>query len=407
MDLKYGNANNIRFSCAYLFRIKINDKYLLVKDEQGRGTFQPVGGVYKYFDDSIFSRTHAVQCTRFGNNSDLDNDLRIIVPRKYVHRFKRWYRKEVGRETPDNLYREFQEEIIERIGFLDLSAFDTIQYRYCGVNIDPSRWGEKDMQVRIADIVELIPTPQQSKVLLSLLEGESDVYHFATKEEIYNFGCTDGNLVPTISPHTIKILPEEETKLKHNRRTNKCYTCTKPVQAPAEESETWKNIEKTDTSKPFTFISYNSLHGKMVWDFCFQNNPPLENVWIDRKQVSENWQNNVKNALESSHCEKALVFISKEYLLRSTACYYETSLIVDNNVPHLVILVDVDINYIKKTIRDWTYCDVADKEKLRSFKKLFYYDDDNGHINCSFFSLNSKDLSKMWEAYSNLKKQVS
>lgn len=403
MDSKYRSANNIRFSCAYLFRIKVNDKYLLVRDEQGRGTFQPVGGVYKYFDDSFLTYTHAVQCTRFGNNSDLDCDLRIIVPRKYVNKFKRWYQKEVERETPDNLYREFEEEVIDRLGFMDLSAFDAIRYKYCGQHIESSRLGEKDMQIRIADIVELIPSPQQTKVLLAMSEHESDMYRFATKEEIYNLGCTNGNQVPTISRHTYKILPEEEAKLKRNKRTGKSYTCTKPAQEATEEQETWQNIETADTSRPFTFISYNSLHGKMVWDFCSQNNPPLDNVWIDRKQVSENWQNNVKKALESSCCERAMIFVSREYLIRSTACYYETALIVNNEIPHIIILVDVDSDYIKKTIKEWIYCDAADKDKLRSFKKLFHYDDDTGHINCSLFTLDATNLNRMWQSYSNLK----
>ena len=41
----------IRISFAYLYRIKIGNKYLLVKNERGTGKFQPVGGVYKLFDN--------------------------------------------------------------------------------------------------------------------------------------------------------------------------------------------------------------------------------------------------------------------------------------------------------------------------------------------------------------------
>lgn len=37
----------IRISSAYLYRIKVADKYLLVKNERGTGKYQPVGGVYK------------------------------------------------------------------------------------------------------------------------------------------------------------------------------------------------------------------------------------------------------------------------------------------------------------------------------------------------------------------------
>ena len=38
---------NIRLSCAYLFQIKHNDRYLLIKGKR-IDQFQPVGGVYKY-----------------------------------------------------------------------------------------------------------------------------------------------------------------------------------------------------------------------------------------------------------------------------------------------------------------------------------------------------------------------
>ena len=41
----------IRISFAYLYRIKIGDKYLLVKNERGTGKYQPVGGVYKFEED--------------------------------------------------------------------------------------------------------------------------------------------------------------------------------------------------------------------------------------------------------------------------------------------------------------------------------------------------------------------
>ena len=40
----------IRISFSYLFRIKIQGKYFLVKNARGTGKYQPVGGVYKYKD---------------------------------------------------------------------------------------------------------------------------------------------------------------------------------------------------------------------------------------------------------------------------------------------------------------------------------------------------------------------
>lgn len=39
------NETIIRISFAYLYRIKVDNKYLLVKNERGTGKYQPVGGV--------------------------------------------------------------------------------------------------------------------------------------------------------------------------------------------------------------------------------------------------------------------------------------------------------------------------------------------------------------------------
>ena len=40
---------NVRLSCAYLFRIRYNNKYLLIRGNR-IDQYQPIGGVYKYYD---------------------------------------------------------------------------------------------------------------------------------------------------------------------------------------------------------------------------------------------------------------------------------------------------------------------------------------------------------------------
>lgn len=378
----------------------------MVKDEQGRNTFQPVGGVYKYEDDSILEKAHAAQCMRFGSNSDLDCDLRIIVPRSKVSVFQKWYKTEKGRECQTNLYREFREEILDRIENIDASVFEQIEYRCCGSHIEVSRIGEHTLQIRMADIVELCPTVQQSKLFLDLMQHESSVYCFATKEDIYELGRTGGNQIQTISTHAYKILHEEEKRLQKNKHVGKYYKVKAPKQ-PVPDDETWPLIDKADITKDFTFISYNSISGKMVWKFCQENTPPLNNLWIDRKQVSENWIEDVQRALDSPTCQKAILFVNREYLLRSTACYEEAKKIFENRIPHIVVLVDIDIFFVVNTISQWVHTDSADKNKLRLFKKLFCYDDDTGHVNVSMFNLNESSKERLLQSYSNLYKKAS
>ena len=398
----YKDAKSVRFSCAYLFRIKVDDDYLLVKDEQGRGTFQPVGGVYKYTDDSFFSKLQAIQCTRFGNASDLDNDLRIIVPREHVKHYEHWYRKEHGRETPENLYREFQEEILDRIDIIDDSVFKTISYRYIGEHIEASRWGERNVQIHIADVVELIPTPQQKRQLANLRNYESNIYRFATKEEIYNLGRSLGNQVMSISPHTTKILEEEASNLTKTKRTGKTFECSRPIDTAVKLQCDWVGLQKTDLEKPFTFISYQSDHKRTVWDFCRGNNPPLTNIWIDKKEVGELWIDNLKKAINTGKCEKAVLFINNRYLIRSTPCYEEAMLVVEHKIPHVIVLVDMDQKNVIDIIQTWISNDGADKEKLRVFKKLFHYNDDTAHLDGTFFFLPGVDMDWFLQVLENL-----
>ena len=399
---QYKDATSVRFSCAYLFRIKVGDEYLLTRDEQGRGMFQPVGGVYKYTDDSFFDETKAIQCTRFGNTSDLDSDLRIIVPREKVKRFERWYREEKGRETPDDLYREFQEEILDRIPFLDETAFETLKYRYIGEHIQASRWKNKNVQIHIADIVELIPTRQQQQELLRLKDHESYFYRFATAAEIYDHGCTASHQAMSISPHTIKMLEGEEGSLSKNKRSGREISCHRPpAQAGAAKCD-WVGLTKTDMEKPFTFISYQSDHSNVVWDFCKSNNPPLCNIWIDKKEVGGHWIEDLKKAIETGNCKKALLFVSLRYLIRSTPCYEEATLVVKNGIPHIVVLVDLDSVDVKQIIQNWINSDGADKEKLKVFKELLHYNDNTAHFDGTMLPLTNVNADWFLQVFENL-----
>ena len=368
--------------------------------------FQPVGGVYKYTDDSFFSDLQAIQCTRFGNSSDLDSDLRIIIPREKVKQYERWYRNEQGRETPENLYREFQEEILDRIGLIDDSVFESISYRYIGEHIETSRWGENNVQVHIADVVEFIPTPQQKRQLANLRDHESAVYRFATKAEIYNNGRIMGNQVMSISPHTIKMLEEEECALTKNKRSGKIFKCSRPANAVVKSQCDWQGFQKTDMSKPFTFISYQSDNKSAVWEFCQNNNPPLTNIWIDKKEVGELWIENLKEAIASGKCERAVMFINNRYLIRSTPCYQEASIVVANNIPHIVVLMDMEQKNVTDIIQTWIASDGADKEKLKTFKKLLHYNDDTAHLDGTYFILpRDKDDDWFLQVLGNLGKQ--
>ena len=107
----------IRISFAYLYRIKIGDKYLLVKNERGTGKYQPVGGVYKFEEDEKIELKNRFQ-VKDDNKISIDesshNDYRLRMENRYLRKFISRFDKKINRENIDNLSREFREELIEK-----------------------------------------------------------------------------------------------------------------------------------------------------------------------------------------------------------------------------------------------------------------------------------------------------
>lgn len=390
-------VRQIRFSCAYLFRIKIDGRYFLVRDEQRRNQFQPVGGVYKYFDKDILNKFNAEQCRKFRYTSDLDDDLRVVVPRKNAQNFYKWYLKQIGRETIKNLYREFKEEIIDRIDMSskDVAVFKEIKYRYCGENIVASTYlnseGENALQLHFADIVELIPTNEQLNVFRSLQKKTSTIYYFATEQEIIEEKETQISKTADhlkVAGHSYKILSCMEDNLAVVKNKKGEYTATATSQSDiigVSEiiNEYQSKLKVCDESKPLIFVSYNSVDKQSVFEICTSHPINRENIWIDRKNVAENWRENVASILNNSNCKLSIIFINEDYLTRSSACLDEANIIVKNGIPHIIYLLNLNITDVTDLIKKWISNDFADKTRLRIFKNLFSYNDNTGHIDNS------------------------
>lgn len=120
----------VRISFAYLFRIKIDNKYLLVKNERGTGKYQPVGGVYKFFDNEktiLMNKFKVVDDSKLPLDNFSKNDYRLFVPCKFLKRFINRFNSSLSsREKIDDLSREFCEELG------DATDWESIKYRYCG-----------------------------------------------------------------------------------------------------------------------------------------------------------------------------------------------------------------------------------------------------------------------------------
>lgn len=178
----FGSYRNkqIRFSLAYLFRIKIpeTNKYLLVLNRRIENQLQPVGGVYKrYGDDKLFEKWNYVPDNKKNGLSvdkDSEDDLRFRVDGKNTLKVIKWF--EEGKEREVSGEREFNEELIST-NILDRDNFKQIKYKHIKRVSKNLEWSDfhSCYEILIHDIFELIPTETQKTELIKLNQSEVDL----------------------------------------------------------------------------------------------------------------------------------------------------------------------------------------------------------------------------------------
>ena len=217
----------IRISFAYLYRIKIDNKYLLVKNERKTGKYQPVGGVYKFNGNEkleLKNRFKVIDDDKIPIDESSRDDYRLRIANKYLRKMVKRFDDKAERERIDNIGREFKEELIEK-GILN---WKQITYRFCGRHMTELKFSQhfQIYELLLADVVELIPTEEQEKDLIRLMSKKSELYYFATAEEIASLGVNtySRDLKEIIADHANKILQENEGKLMKITGVGKRYT---------------------------------------------------------------------------------------------------------------------------------------------------------------------------------------
>ena len=217
----------IRISFAYLYRIIIGNKYLLVKNSRRTGKFQPVGGVYKMSQKEkleLKNRYSAMNDDKIPIDESSLNDYRLRVPSRFLRRFVWRFSHQAERENFVNLGRELKEELVDK----GVVSWKRIRYRVCGRYMSEVRF-EQHFQVfelQLADIVELLPTSEQARDLEVLMQSPADGYIFATREEIESLGInTEAHqLSETIADHSLRILQEKESTLMRVSDQGRIYS---------------------------------------------------------------------------------------------------------------------------------------------------------------------------------------
>ncbi len=230
--LKRGNfisdSTVIRISFAYLYRIRVGNKYLLVQNTRNTGKYQPVGGVYKLKASEkakLKNQYHVMDDDKILLDKLSRNDYRLRIENRYLRKFvNRFNSTQSERERIENVGREFKEELVET-GILN---WHRIQYRFCGRHMTELVFSDhfQVYELLLADIVELIPTSEQEADLRMLIAQDSDKYRFATADQISCLGMDieTGELYEWIADHTRKILQESESQLMKVPETGRVFS---------------------------------------------------------------------------------------------------------------------------------------------------------------------------------------
>ncbi|MGL5901394.1 MAG: hypothetical protein ACRCZO_01810 [Cetobacterium sp.] len=168
---------------SYLFRIKIEGKYLLIKGQR-IDQFQPIGGVYKYYDS--FKKNFRDWNIRDDSGFPIDdtnkNDLRVRVPILYTLKMIQWFQTRQNREVC--VFRELYEELLSNEFFKNID-FQNFSIEYIKTDIQPIKYSEHFQinEVLIADIFEVNLTKEQEKIFKDFVQTNSS-FQIVTEEDI-------------------------------------------------------------------------------------------------------------------------------------------------------------------------------------------------------------------------------
>lgn len=170
---------HIRFSMSYLYRIKVNDKYLLVKSSNFEH-YQLVGGKYKRLigtQSLLVNNFEAKDDLKLATHGVMKDDYALFIPAKNAIKFLDWFNKYRDREISH--WREFYEELIGEKGkILSRENFPYVNYNYVGTVTTPVKRtaGWDCYEILQYDILDLIPNKNQKEELEALLEKGDTVY---------------------------------------------------------------------------------------------------------------------------------------------------------------------------------------------------------------------------------------
>lgn len=200
---------DIYLSFSYLYRIEVDGKYLLVRGHRMKNRYQPIGGVYKFYQEArpFLNSIHFQPDTMVGNTDETD-DLRVRIKGKHLLSFMDWFLRMEDREYGPE--REFYEELIAQ-GFLPEEAFRHLHYRKVKVHnkgITKAPIPNSIDEVIYADIFEVTLTDRQKRLVQKALSDYPDDLCLASPEEMKSRRF-DGSIEMNLGNNVPWLLGEE------------------------------------------------------------------------------------------------------------------------------------------------------------------------------------------------------
>ena len=165
----------IRISAAYLFRIKIDERYLLILGGN-IDQYQPVGGVYKFFPSAKIIREELgiKRDTKFAEGPKAKDDIRITLPGKNLLNFMNWFDARIGREV--DTWREFHEELVASGCLSVQNAIDTFEPEF--IKRAPTKVQYKSQmgmdELLVFDIYEVILNEAAEREIRAAMNGDDE-----------------------------------------------------------------------------------------------------------------------------------------------------------------------------------------------------------------------------------------
>ncbi len=184
--MKYNKE--IIVTVSYLFRIKVDEKYLLVYNSKyDMEMYQPVGGKYKIFSFGYEKLKELGVNFKGDDQMDKDksteNDIRGIILGKNIFKFIEWFESGKGREI--SVEREFREELIQS-KILDIKVFPYANVVFCDSKIfykneDPYH---KKPIFKYFEVFDIKLNDQQTDFIRNLSDKKEKKYIKLSEREI-------------------------------------------------------------------------------------------------------------------------------------------------------------------------------------------------------------------------------